>query len=217
MAMTFPLDLPSLADKLSIASVKWDVMRFDQYSGIGSGHDLQAELAAPKWIADIELSPGYSDGLKQIAAITRKLHGSQNAFMLFDPLSQFPQADPDGSVLAASTVQVYTVGTDRQSLRLKGLPAGYVLTISDKAQIVYSSDPTRNFFLEISETVTASGAGITPSFEIYPHIPVGIAIDDVVILKKPACKMIMLPGSSNPGTARNIITEGASFRAIEKK
>lgn len=214
MAYSFPLSLASLADLLRISAVTWDVQRFDEYSGTGSGHDIQAELAKPKWLADIELAPDYHNGIKQIAAVFRKLQGSQNAFMLHDPLSRYPQSDADGTALGASAVQINTVGTDGHSLRLKGLPTTYQLTIGDKGQINFGSG--RVYFFEVSETVTAV-AGVTPSFEVFPHLPEGIAINQAVILSRPACKMILLPGSFNPGQGTALHTRGARFKAIERK
>jgi hypothetical protein len=217
MAITFPLSLPNLNDKLRVSSVTWDAVRFDEHSGIGSGHDLQSEMAKPKWTAEITLAAGKMADVKQIAAVIRALHGSQNSFMLADPSSLYPQSDPTGAVLGASAVRVHTVGSNGKSLRLQGLPASYVLTVGDKGQISFGSNPGRNYFFEVSETVTASG-GITPLFDVFPHLPVGIATNQAVILAKPACKMILLPGSLSAGTTdADRITRGTSFKAIERK
>ena len=216
MALTFPLALAHLSDKLRISAVTWDVMRFDEHSGIGTGHDMQSEMARPKWTADVSLGSNYNNNQKQIAAVMRTLQGSQNAFMLNDPLSKYPQSDPTGALLGGSRVQVHTVGANNRSVRLKGLPATYVLTVGDKGQIVFGSNPERNYFFEISETVTAA-AGVTPLFEVFPHLPVGIAVDQTVILAKPACKMILLPGSFNPGQATGLHADGLTFKAIERR
>lgn len=216
MAIIYPYGLSVLADLLVIESIVWSIRRNDEMSGSGDGRTWQAELAPPLWTADVTLSLGYQGALKQVAALLRKLHGGQEAFYLFDPTSPYPQADPTGSILGSSTVLLHTVGLNNRSLRLKGLPNGYVLTLGDKLQITYGEDPTRNAFLEVSETVTASSGGVTPAFEVFPHLPVGLVADLPVTLIKPACKM-MLPEGFNPGTSRTIVTEGASFRAIQRK
>lgn len=217
MAIAYPYTLAVLADRLAIASVVWDIQRNDEMSGGGDGRVWQAELAPPLWTADVVLSDDPHNEVKQIAALIRRLHGSQESFMLYDPLSMYPQADRNGAILGANVVTVKSVGTDRQSLSLKGLPDGYTLTLADKMQIAYASDPVRNFFCEVSETIIADGDGETAEFAIFPHIPVGLAIDDVVTLKRPACKVFVPPNAFKPGTARGAITGSASFKVIERR
>ena len=100
---------------------------------------------------DVTLNIGPNNNLKQIAACVCKLHGAQELFHLFDPLSKYPQADPDGSILVASAVRINSVGTGGRTISLKGLPAGYVLTLADKMQIAYATSLVRNAFIEVSD------------------------------------------------------------------
>jgi hypothetical protein len=217
MPVSYPYSLTDFADKLNVLSVVWDIQRNDELSGSGDGRVWQAELAPPLWIGTVALQRGGNDAMKQIAALMRKLHGSQEALFLYDPLSKYPQSDPAGALLGASNVQVNSVAADRANLSLKGLPAGYVLTLGDKMQITYGSSPTRYAFLEVSETVTASEAGVTPLFGVFPHVPAGVGINANVGLLRPACKCIIMPGSHNPGTSGAMGTEGATFRVVQKK
>jgi hypothetical protein len=218
MAITYPYTLAMLADRLDIESVTWDIQRSDELSGTGDGRVWQAELAPPLWTGDVKLNIGDSNDLKKIAARVRKLHGAQELFFLFDPLSKYPQADPDGSILGAAAVRINGISTGGRTISLKGLPPGYVLTLADKLQIAYATSPIRNAFLEVSDDlVTASGAGVTPSFEVFPNAPTGVAINDVVTLAKPACKVFISPGTSNPGSGAGLLTSGAGFKVIEKR
>jgi hypothetical protein len=217
MAIIYPYSLSFFADKLKISGVTWDIKRNDEMSGLGSGMFFQAELAPPLWTGDVSLDTRDSDELKQIAALIRKLHGAQEAFFLYDPLSKYPQADPTGSILGSNVVQVAEIGADFDRISLKGLPAGYVLTLGDKVQIAHGSAPVRYAFLEVSETVVADGSGITAEFHVFPHVPVALAIDDVATLKKAACRVVIQPSTHNPGKARHTITEGATFKVIQKK
>lgn len=217
MAITYPYSLAAFADRLLISSVIWSVQRNDELSGAGDGRFFQAELAPPLWTGEVTLSIDRSDNVKQAAALVRKLHGAQEAFFMFDPLSPYPQSDPKGLVLGSANVQVNSVSTNRDAISLKGLPAGFVLTIGDKMQIAYGSNPVRYAFLEFAETGAANGSGATGQLGVFPHVPVGVTTNLSVILKKPACRVVIFPGSHEPGRARRTVTEGAGFKVIQKK
>lgn len=215
MAYTFPLALTVLSDILPIESVIWTDHRNDELSGIGSGRTWQANLADPLWTAEAGLALGYHADMKEIAAVVRKLQGAKNSFFLVDPTSPYPKSDPTGSILGSSSVTISAIGTDRQAITLAGLPASYVLTRGDKGQVNYSS-PSRTWFFEVSETVTASGGGAA-TFEVYPTVPLLVATSAAVILKKPACKGFIMPGTFKPGTAADMFTRSAGFTFMERR
>lgn len=217
MAITYPYAVAALADLLRIRTVTWDVRRGDELSGSGDGRFWQAELTPPLWMALVELVPGYNDDVKRIAALIRKLHGAQEAFYLYDPISPYPQADPTGSIVGSSSVTVNSITVARRALTFTGLPSGYRLTVGDKFHIAYGSNPVRRYFGEVSEAAQASSGGTTALFEVFPHVPAGVVIGNAVTLRKPACKMFIVPDSFNPGTADRLITSGLAFTALERK
>jgi hypothetical protein len=211
--MAAPLSLSAVYALLPIASVKWSIQRNDELSGAGSGDVWQAELADPLWTGDVTLGAGEHDELKQAAAAIRALNGAAQSFMMSDPLSPFPQADPTGSILGLAAVTTRAVNANRSLAQLGGLPAGYVLTIGDKLQITQG---TMIRFHEVSATIAANGAGQV-DVKVFPRLPLNLAIGAVITLKKPACPVIVQPGSHDPGTGRRTITEGAALRVLQKK
>ncbi|MGI0527293.1 hypothetical protein [Rhizobium giardinii] len=217
MTITYPYSLGRLNDLLSIDSVIWDIQRNDEMSGSGDGRVWSVELAPPLWTGDVTLTAGSHASLKQIAAIIRKLHGSQEALFLCDPLSLYPQYDPTGAILGSSVVTIGAIASDRSSLSLAGLPSNYRITVGDKMSIAYGAGLTRCAFLEASETKTANGSGITAQIAVFPFIPAGVADGAEIVLIKPACKCIIMPGTHNPGTAKGAFTQGAGFKVIQKK
>lgn len=217
MAINYPYTIGFFADKLKISSVEWTIQRNDELSGSGDGRVWQAELAPPLWVGTVGLSVDRIDTLKQVAALIRKLHGAQEALLMYDPLSKYPQADPTGSILGASVVAVNSIASDRSRLSLSGLPAGYKLTLADKLSITYGIDPVRYAFLEFSESITANGSGVTGLIEVFPHIPAGIVAGAAVTLIKPPCKCIIYPDSHSAGTTVQTITENAGFKVLQKK
>lgn len=124
--------------------------------------------------------------------------------------------------LVPVTVLNPAVGGDRSLIRLQGQPGGYVLTIGDKLAISCSSGPVRWYFGEVAAlagTVTASSTGNTPTagMRVFPHLPLGVVAGDPVTLIRPAARVIVRPGSFNPGTAGPTQTRGASFSVIQRK
>jgi len=212
------VSLANLANHLKIASVKWTIKRNDEVSGDGDGRIFAAELASPLWMAEVELADCEANQAKQIAARIRALHGPMNVFLLYDPVSRFPQEDSDGTILGASAVSISAVGSDRKAISLSGLPSGYKLTIGDKVQITDASDATKIGFFEFSDNGVANGLGTLSSIPVLPHLPAWVGVGDIVALKMPACRMIMIPESHDPGTTDyRGITSGQSFKAIQKK
>ena len=207
------LALANVFDKLPIASVVWDIQRNDEFSGLGSGDVWSAELADPLWTADVTLGNGTNNELKQAAAVLRSLRGTQTAFMMCDPVSQYPQADPKGTILGNSVITLRTIGADRVTARMQGFPNGYTMTVGDKLQIDYGG---LTAFVEVGVTAAAAAGG-NLDVPIFPILPSSFAAGAVVTVKRPACPVVIQPGSHNPGTAARMVTTGAAFKVIQKR
>lgn len=215
MAITYPLSIETLADRIPISGVVWSVQRNDQFSGLGSGQFWQAELAPPLWTADVAIAAMPMREALRVAAIIRSLDGSRGTFYLYDPQALYPWDDPDGTILGSSTVTITSVGSNKWDLGMEGFPAGYRLRAGDKFQLVHSE--TKESFHEVARQATANGSGQMIALDAFPSIPAIMTTGDAVILKKPQCRMVIYPGSFNPGTSDGVNTTGASFKAIQKR
>lgn len=215
MTITFPMDPNEFAEHLLVRTVKWRLRRNDEISGLGSGQTLSAELGPALWTADVVLDWMRHDHADQVQAAIETLDGPFNSFYLCSPRRRFPQADPDGTLLGAATPTIHTLGGDNKSVRLAGVPAGYRLTRGDFLAFDYGA-PSRRAFHRIVEDATADGAGITPSFEVRPHIRPGATTGLAVTLIKPAAKVFIVPDSFDAGVARRTITEGMSFQVMQR-
>jgi len=237
---TYPYSTAFFMDTLGIEAVEWDIVRFDEFDSQGTGLDMQSEMADPKWSATLIMRELYNAEARAMNAKVRKLDGSAFSFMVYDPSNPYPAADPKGIRLSgydwvlatgawrddgvwrndapwsgsfAPNVQVNSIGSNNSSISLKGLPASYTLTIGDKGQISFGTDQV--FFFEISETIIANGSGVTAEFEIWPHVSIGVVVNQSVNLAKPACKMTLKPGAHSPGRSQGVLTSGASLAALE--
>jgi hypothetical protein len=216
MSLSDPRAIADFVDLLRITSVVWRSQRNDEISGQGSGQTWTAELAPPLWGADVTVDILDMTEARQVRAMINSLSGPGKSFYLYDPIGKYPASDPDGSILGSSTVLIDTIGGDNTSVKLSGLPAGYTLGPGDYFHVDYGSNPTRRALFEVSETGIASGAGLTGLFAIYPHIQTGITTTMEVTLIKPAAKVIIVPGSINPGTEQGVTVSGIAFTAIQK-
>lgn len=211
------VSLSNLADHLNISSVSWSVKRNDQISGTGDGRIVVAELAPPLWTADVSLAAATHNDAKQVAARIRALRGSLTAFMLYDPISKYPQMDPDGSILGSATATISAIGAGRSTIAFSGLPASYKLTVGDKMQITDSADAAVTGFFEFSSSATANGFGSIASISVFPNLPAWVSLTDIVTLKLPACRVIIVPGSHDPGKSDPSGTTGQTFQVIQKR
>lgn len=214
MAVTYPYSIAFLADTLRIKTAITDIQRNDELSGTGDGRIWQAELAPPLWTLTVGLALDTHDKIKQVAAKIRKLHGAQEPFYMYDTMSKYPQADPKGIILGSSTVTA-TITSNKSIVAFTGLPVGYKITVGDKFTIL-NSMTNKPHYHEASETVLANSSGVA-TFACFPHLSTNLDSGNAVILKKPYGRFIIVPDSFAPGTGEGLYTEGAGFKAIEKK
>lgn len=208
------LPLSAVYDRLPIATCAFSIERGDETDELGGGNFWQAELVKPKWTADLTLARGRHQELKEAAAIIRALDGARQTFLMCDPISLYPYADPRGLIFGSSAVTIREIGPDRITARMRGFPAGYVLTVGDKLQVTYSGGQ-QHAYVEVSATVSADNGGNIDA-PIFPRLPILVSATNPVTVIRPACPVVVAPTSHNPGTARNTVTEGASVRLIQK-
>ncbi|WP_418459736.1 hypothetical protein ACNT8L_04500 [Brucella intermedia] len=213
--MSDPLPLSDIFNHLPISSVEWTVQRNDEISISGGAEYFQNELADPLWTASVTLGTGRHGELKRAAALIRSLRGSQQAFLICDPTSLWPQADPKGLIIGNANVTVRSIASSRATALLAGFPSIYKLTAGDKLQITYG-DPVRHAFVEVSRDVTA-GANGQADVSVFPWLPLSLVAGAKVTLIRPACPAVIVKDTHRPGTARNTVTENASFTVIERR
>lgn len=215
MALTFPLSQAAFADRLGIEHVKWKLQDNRQFSGLGSGQILGADLAPSLWTGDVTIGDHYHAKSREMEALINAIIRSQGTFYLYDPRHKYPASDPKGSALAAfNNVQINSL-PDSKSMSLKNLPANFKLPVGTYLSWDYGTDPVRRAFHDIAEEVTASAGGVSPVFEVSPFIRTGALVNQVVTLKKPSMKCIITPGSFDPGSSTST-TSRFIFSVMQK-
>lgn len=189
---------------------KWEVQRTDELSGTGDARHWQAELADPLWAAEIRFGPMLNSLAEEADAKVRNLHGSQEPFLMASSLFCRPKhAFGGGSV---GTPSIGSIGSDRLTMSLSGLPGGFILYPGDKGQVAYSSNPTRYYFFEVASQVSGGS-----SFDVFPRVPLGVTGSESVTLINPACQVVIVPGSHRVGQVNGPLTTGGGFRVVQKR
>lgn len=202
-----------LGDLLRISTLRMRLVADQQVSGLGGGQILVADLAPKHWEFEITLINMEGKDVRKVQALIEALDEGMNSFFLYDPRAAYPITDAGGLVLGASEVKIASLdGSDSRFLSLKGLPAGYVLSIGDMLSFDFGT-PSKRALHRIVAGGTADGTGVTPALEVRPHILPGAAVDAVVNLKKPSARVKIVPGTFDPGTARQMLTSGMGFKA----
>lgn len=160
-------------------------------SGQGSGQINRASLRPTQWRASLKSIPMTRAAQAGAEALIEDIRDSLETIYAWHPTKQYPVADPDGSVLGASSVTIHTLDDDNRRMRLQGLPVGYVLTRGDLLSFDFSSTH-RALHRVVTATVTADGSGITPLFSVTPFIQPGAATSAAVTLVKPSMEAIIL-------------------------
>lgn len=212
MAYTFPLAIGEFAGLLPVSSFRWVLERFEETSGTAFGDILTSEIAAPKWRAEVGLRPMPVTEANDLQAMFEVL-GSSNTFDLYDLRKCFPASDPGGDAIAGHVLTIHAVGTS--ALRLAGLPNGYRLTRGDMVTVLYGPAPQRRALYRIAEDAIAQPSGITPWFEVRPHIKTGTVAGDVASVWRPAARMQVT--SYDPGDRAGRYVGGMGFTAIEAR
>lgn len=177
---------------LKIASVTFMRQYHREYSRQGSGTPREADLAPSTWTAQLQTAPMYNDDIEAAAALLEDFCDALDTFYAWNPRKQYPTADPDGTILAASTVTIYALSGN--TIRLAGLPPGYVLGAGDFLHWDQGSPAHRRLHRFLAGGA-ADGGGILPATKIGPPIAAGASTGLAVTLKQPAAEMMIRPGT----------------------
>lgn len=214
MALSFPsLDL---MNALSIERVRFFPQFNHEFSGLGSGALVVKEFVDTLWMAEFTTAPLYHAETIQAEAIINAMRGSLSTFYAWNPRLPYPQSDPKGTLLLAGGYAddqaIASIASNRKEITLNGLPPNFVLTRGDF--IAATHGDARGFYQVVTATVAASGAGVTPTFEIAPHLLNAAAVADPANIVKPAAEMRIIPGSFDPGPSQGLVSM-LQFRAIQ--
>jgi hypothetical protein len=170
-----------------------------------SGRTRVKDFGSPLWTATYtsrELKPSVLDYWRA------KLAAAENGLMEFTawPIARSRPINHQGSG-SLPTGELHTINANNKAVRVDNLD-GISLAVGDYVQI------GANLHQVVEAAVSV--AGLTPLFEIRPHLWPDTEVGDVVSISKPACKMTVVPGSVS--SSSNLLGRGTiSWQALESR
>lgn len=214
MALGNVLSLGQFWDKLRLSGVQFYDTEPQSMDRTAGGTVLKASIGESYWGGSATLAPSAikDASVYEIEALLSVVNRAGMSFLAYDPRRAYPAADPDGSILGASTVTVASINANNRELSLEGLPAGYVLTAGDMISVEASS--TNHALFRIVTGATADGSGDTSLIEVTPFIPPFVTVGDTVHLAQPRGRFVLVD-QSNYGRGRPAIVPGAEFSFVQ--
>jgi hypothetical protein len=215
LSITYPVDL--LATFPGWTTVFEPVYRQEQ-SRVAGGRTYVKDLGDPLWTLTAQsrqLSPNELDYWRARLDV---MEGGLQTFVGYSMSRYYPIKYPRGTWPTGASFDgvatLLSVGTNRKSISVSGLPAGFELSIGDMVQV--GTDLHR-----VMEVATADSSGETSVFEVRPHIWPGVDAGGspavTVTVKRPSCPMVIVPGSIQSQADPQTGWGAVSFQAIEAR
>jgi hypothetical protein len=211
MAVSFPLSTADFFDLLPVPSVKFFPKDHRQFTGLGGGEILSAELAPTLWEGRCELPEMRSRDAAVIETQLSVLSQVGASFFAYKKTQIGPRHDPMGDQLDGFSPVVAGVNYGDATLSIGGLPPGYRLAHGDLVSFAYGASPVRYGLHRLGAEVVASADGETPYFSVAPYLRPGLSAGGQITLVKPFCKAVIIPQSINFGDTFGTKTSGISF------
>ncbi len=212
--MPAPLALSEFFDLLPVSAIQMDLERNDELSGLGSGDLVAGQLADPFWYAQVSIDKDEHEIILDIEAVIRSFDGPFQPFLFADPRRLHPKGDPTGAIIGNNNLSVRAINADRRILMLQGFPlGGYTLWRGDRIQLTQG---TMRRYFEVSVSAPASTSTGYMEVRVTPWLPATLAVGASISVKRAAVPMIIEPGSLKTSTGRQTLSEGLSFKAVQK-
>jgi hypothetical protein len=222
MPITFPVPLSDFADTIDVAAGQFNLSESRRLSISNRGEVFTRSGGARRWEGNITLTPAQNARSGSFDVMLDILTGAGASLLVYDHRRPYPARDPTGSILGSSVVVIASALSNFVELSLSGLPPGYVLSRGDYMSFTFvdvTGQTQWSLHRVVGLTVTASGAGVTPVFEVSPQLPDDVTlVGKVVTLKKATCKVAVRPQSArySRGSA-GTVSEGQSFDFVQMK
>lgn len=213
--MIFPLPLASFFERLPIMEMTLDLPEAVEFSRLGSGEILAADLGTRLWTAQVSLGNMTRAEIAESRAKINTLRAAAGSFLAFDVTRPFPLKDQGGVILGVSTPIISALPEGNLAVSLSGLPAGYELSAGDLIGWTYGTAPLRYAMHEVAFGGIADGSGQLSALEMTTFIRAGVTLGAAVTLVRAPFKAKIVPGTTDPGATQRFYTSGFVFSLVQ--
>jgi hypothetical protein len=135
--------------------------------------------------------------------------------MAYDTRYPWPRGDANGTAIASRSPVIASLPAGARTLTVSGLPANYAVPAGTYLAFAYGANPVRQALHRVVVGGNANGAGLSPVLEVVPAIRAGAQTGSAVSFLRPACKAVIIPGSTESGTSSRGIVEGFTFGFVQ--
>ena len=211
--LTFPLSFETFFAQLLISDIRFDSPEAVEMTQTGGGDILTAELGPMLWRGTATIGVMTDGEDRHPDVMLDVLRPPGRTFYAADVRRLTPLADPFGIILGNASPVIASLPGSNREMSVSGLPGYYLLSAGDLIAFDYGSG--RRALHKIVSTVQASAAGLSPVFEVTPRLRAGANTGTAVMLRNPACKARLVPGSVDKGRSRQTRVEGMTFQFIQ--
>lgn len=192
-------------------TTSFDLMMRQEQSRAAGGVTYVKDLGPPLWTLKAQSRVLRPNELDRWRARLKVLEGGLYTFLGYSLSRVYPIAYPNGSwptggAFDGVSASLASINANRKAIAVDDLPAGFTFRVGD--YLAVGTD-----LHQVLEDVAANGSGLTPQFEVRPHIWPGVSAGDVSVYR-PACIMALVPGSVS--TDASLTGWGSiSFEGIE--
>lgn len=209
MPLVFPLSTAEWMDILAVEDITFSAPPQVEMSQTAGGEVLRRRIGPSLWRGEVRmynLRYGCGSGRQTLLSALAEPGAS---FFVYNPRRQFPQDDPDGSLIASSTPTLTAVASNG-NVQLAGMPGNYQLRAGDLFSFTYGSNPVRLALHSVVQDRRANGSGAISGLIVHPPIRTGWTAGTAVRFIKPVCKAVITDLSD--GVYGPVALSGPSFR-----
>ncbi|PRD42182.1 hypothetical protein C5748_17100 [Phyllobacterium phragmitis] len=212
-------DIVDILDGFPGWTTDFRLMRRDQTARSQGGSTIVKRRNTPLWTLTAQTISLRPNDLDRWRARMEALEDASRLFWGYSMSRCYPILYPNGSwptgpAFNGLTATINTLNANNKAMTLAGVPEGYKPSEGDMLSFQYGPDPSYALH-RIEETVTASAGGVTPEFEVRPHIRPGAVVGTAVRLVRPRCLMMIVPGSVSAPADLNTGRGTVSFQGLQ--
>lgn len=207
--MTISCPRTDILTTVGFQDQKFQLQWRQEVSRTAGGVTLGKDLGPALWTASYTTIRLDDEAALAYEADLDALEGVVWPFEAGDLRRIYPLAYPTGEF--ADTGVIEAVNPNNRAISLSGLDPGFVLSKGDYLSFDYGDSRALH---RLVEGAVANGGGVTPQFEVRPHLRPGWTLDAAVTLKRPTALFTLVPASVSQ-TLNNGESTVISFQAMQ--